>query len=75
MVYKEICTSPVLRLECLFRRYIFYTQTSSLFSIEQWLDLISFFVLSKKVIQFDAKKFSFIFFGSIHFAKKLFLVL
>ena len=44
----KICTSHVLRQECLFRHCIFYRQTSSLLFIEQWLDLIRFFVLSKK---------------------------
>ena len=39
-----------------------------------WFDKF-FFVLSKKVIQFEAKQLSFIFFGSIHFTKKLLLVL
>ena len=63
LVYKKTYTSPVLRLECLFRHYIFYKQTSSLFSIEQWLDLISFlFWAKKKLFYLKRSNFALIFY-------------
>ena len=63
LVFKQICPSHVLRLECLFRCYFFYTQTSSLLFIEQWLDLIRFFLFfeQKKTILFEAKQLCFLF--------------
>ena len=78
LVFKQICPSHVLRLECLFRCYFFYTQTSSLLFIEQWLDLIRFFFVfwAKKnySIWSEAALLSF-FIGSIHFIENWLLAL
>ena len=78
LLYKKICTSPVLRLECLFCRYILYTQTSSLFLIDNWLELIRFFLVLmfwKELFYLKRSNFALIFIGSIHFTIDWHLIL